>query len=194
MKITIFAFLAFFLLNGYCMSQQPKLEEIDSNTPDWVNDLPPEGVFWGIGTGKLSTVEASCELAKFNAQAAMIRSISYRAIDVLHSTDQPLQYDLVDQLNVYKNEFYYYLMLTASEQVSFELSEFTKIERRARTADGTVWYLISLEIDDLKKIGAIDNYIDEYFESHIAEIEAQIIKTKVERTLDELFDMLRNSE
>jgi len=194
MRITIFVFLAILLLNS-CINQQSKLEEINSNTPDWINDVPPEDMLWGIGIGNLSTVKASCELAKFNAQTSISRQISYYVKDVSNSIDQPLQveiFDLIDQLNVYQNEFYMSLMANASEQVSFELSELVNIERRVKTADGNVWYLLSIRKKDAENIFVIiDDYIKKYFESYTAEIEKEISEKKKETARKMLDDMLR---
>jgi hypothetical protein len=55
----------------------------------------------------------------------------------------------------------------ASEQVAFELSEFIKIERRAKTKDGTIWYLVSIQkvIANNIKI-KINDYEKSYVESY----------------------------
>jgi hypothetical protein len=194
MRITIFVFLAILLLNS-CINKQSKLEEINSNTPDWLNNIPPEDVLWGIGIGNLSTVKASCELAKFNAQTDISRQISSYIKDVSNSIDQSLQveiYDLIDQLNVYQNEFYMSLMANASEQVSFELSELVKIERKTKTSDGNVWYLLSIRKKDAENIFVIiDDYIKKYFESYTAEVEKEISEKKKETARKMLDDMLR---
>ena len=187
--VLVFTAVFVLLLNG-CMDQQPKLEEIDSNRPDWLKDVrvQSEDVLWGIGVGDLSTVKASCELAKFSAQVDIIYQISYldesRRFE-FQSTNEPLKYDLIDQLNVYQERFYMFLELIAAGQVSFELSEFIKIERRTKTADGNIWYLLSLRKDDAKNIGAqIDEYVKSYFENGISDAETSIMNMRKGRAFN----------
>jgi hypothetical protein len=187
MKNTIFVFLAILLLNS-CVNQQSKLEEITNNIPDWINDVPPEDVLWGIGIGNLSTVKASCELAKFNAQTDISRQISSYISDVSHSIEQ-------EQPNDYKKEFYMFLLINASEQVSFELSELVKIERKTKTADGNVWYLLSIRKKDAENIFVIiDDYVKKYFKSYTAEVEKEISEKKKETARKMLDDILEKLE
>jgi len=195
MKITVFAILAILLLNC-CTDQQPKLEETKGDTPDWLNNVPPEDVLWGIGIGNLSTVKASCELAKFNAQTDISRQIAYYVKNVSYSTDQPFQDDLINKLNTYQNEFYKSLMDNISEQVSFELSELVKIERRTKTANGDIWYLLSIKKEDAENISEkINEYLMTHFESYITEIEKSISDIKreeAEKMLDDILEKLKD--
>jgi len=187
MKFTAFVFLTILLLNS-CINQQSKLEEINGNTPDWLNNIPPEDVLWGIGIGNLSTVKASCELAKFNAQTDISRQISSYIRDISHSIDQ-------EQLNDYQKEFYMFLLINATEQVSFELSELVKIERKTKTADENVWYLLSIRKREAENIFIIiDDYVKKYFESYTAEVEKEISEKKKETARKMLDDILEKLE
>jgi hypothetical protein len=164
------------------MNQQPKLEEINNDTPTWLNDIPPENMLWGIGMGNLSSVSTSCELAKFNAQTSICRQISYYVKHVENPLNEFLQRDLIDQLNIYQNQFYMFLADYATDQISFELSKLVKIEKRTKTSDGTIWYLISLKKDEAEKIGIyINEYIKNYCEEYIIDIEEILLNKRTER-------------
>jgi hypothetical protein len=142
--------------NGYCQQNViPKLEEIVGNVPDWLGDYPPEDVLWGIGVGGLSTTNASCEQAKFNAQSDICRQLSMYLMHVENSHDDPSFGHTIAKLNLYQNEFYTLLSIEASNQTTFELSEFIKIDKRTKTADGSIWYRVYLTKYDAEKFGTM---------------------------------------
>jgi len=188
LKSSIFSLLAILLLNC-CTAQQQKLEETKGDMPVWLNDIPPEDEIWGIGIGDLSTIKASCELAKFNAQVSISRQISHSVIS--HLTDQSSQNDLINKINIYQNEYYLSLMDIFSEQVSFELSELVKIERRAKTANGYIWYLLSIKKEDAKNIReTINEYLKTHFESEKSISEMR--KKEAEKMLDDILEKFKD--
>jgi hypothetical protein len=63
-------------------------------------------------------------------------------------------------------------MIQSSERVSFELSEFITIEKRLKTVDGRIWYILSLKKDDVKKVEpAIQKYVEDYFRLYVEKME-----------------------
>jgi hypothetical protein len=151
----------------------PKIEEINSNTPSWLGDVAPEDMIWGIGEGYLSTLNASCEQAKFNAQVDICRRLATIIRVIEHTSTDPSNKQIIDRLNLYENEFYVLLSILASEQLSFELSEFIIIERRTKTADGHIWYLLSLRKNDAERITNIVEF-GEFYENYYKDLENQL--------------------
>jgi hypothetical protein len=167
--------LVIMLLPGFILEAQqyqwPSIETSADRIPDWLNDMPENDEIWGIGAGKLSSEKASCELAKFNAQASICRSLSYsfRYAETKLDNPSPSEQDLTEKLNWYQNEFYTLRSLMASEQAAFELSEFIKVERLTKTADGTIWCLASIQNDIASKFNlekAIRDYTNDFIESY----------------------------
>jgi hypothetical protein len=145
----------------------PNIEIIDGDIPEWYNNSPPENMLWGIGTGKLSSDNASCELAKFNAQGELCRQISFYVVSSWQ-LPSPSDQKLGEELNLCQQEFSNLVSLMASEQVSFELSEFIKIERRTKTKDGTIWYLASIQRTIANNIKTkIGDYEESYVKSYM---------------------------
>jgi hypothetical protein len=185
--------LVIILITGFSVEAQqnqlPNIEITTDNAPHWLNDLPPADKIWGIGVGKLSTENASCELAKFHAQADICRSISQTIKQVKNELDNPSASEqrLLEKLNLYQNEFYMLLVWMASEEVAFELGEFIKVERRTKTKDGHIWYLASIQknvANNFEKL--ILNYVDASVESYL-----EPLKDDSEKKLDEAFKMLK---
>jgi hypothetical protein len=144
---------------GAQQAQLPTIEITADSVPDWLlYDLPSDDKFWGIGRGRLSTENASCEQAKFNAQVETCKQISYYRQERTNPNNlSPVEQELEDALAI-----------MASEQTSFELSEFITVERRTKTKDGTIWYLVSIQKDianNFEKM--VGEYIGEYVESYM---------------------------
>ncbi|MDR2601677.1 MAG: hypothetical protein LBC53_04405 [Spirochaetaceae bacterium] len=168
--------LVIMLIIGFSIEAQqnqlPNIEMTIDNIPDWVysfRSLPSEDKIWGMGAGKLSAENASCELAKFNAQASLCQAISSSMQRIENKMDNPSPSEkrLLYELNFYQNEFYSLLELRAAEQVAFELNEFIKIERRTKTKDGSIWYLVSIQKNNANKFEQIiSNYKEKFIESY----------------------------
>jgi hypothetical protein len=165
--------LVIMLLPGFVVEAQqnqwPNIEISADSTPDWIDDWSENDGIWGIGSGKLSSENASLELAKFNARVSICRSISYSFRYEITELDNPSpsEQNLTDRLNWYQNEFYTLLSLMASEQAAFELSEFIKVERLTKTKDGTIWCLASIQKDiasNLEK--TISDYANDFIKSY----------------------------
>jgi len=176
-----------------CANNEPRIEEVGNNVPDWVYDIQRQTNFqyqtddmiWVIGTGNSrSSVKASCELAKFNALADLYILLSniFEPVDVYietisRSSDEPSQKELVDALNLYQTEFYRLLANYISQQAAFALSEFAKVEKRAIDSNGTVWCLLSFKKDDVKKIPPeIFEYAKKHYEDWVTRIDNTLLE------------------
>jgi hypothetical protein len=170
MKMNVFfiVFPAVFVLPVFSQQNQlPMIEEVQGNIPEWAINLPfEENKLWAIGTGNLSTIEASREQAKFNAHVNLCGQLSMPVKFVANSFDN-VQKNIIDRLDFYQNQYYFMVALVSINQACFELFGLTEIERIARTSDGTIWYLVSLNISRTKEIAGLSEYINEYFNSGV---------------------------
>jgi hypothetical protein len=72
--MALFSF-TFTLLMG-CASHQ-KLEGSINSKPEWIDDIHPENVYWGIGVAKTESDGESILLAEDRARADIVRQIGY---------------------------------------------------------------------------------------------------------------------
>jgi len=183
------------VLSG-CANNEPKIEKVGDNVPDWVSDIQRQTDFqyqtddmiWVIGTGNSrSTVKASCELAKFNALADIYILLSnvFEPVDayietISRSPDDPSQRELIDTLNLYQTEFYRLLANYVSQHAAFALSEYVKVEKRAIDSNGTVWCLLSFKKDDAEKIPPeIFEYAKKHYEDRVTKIDNALLEIKI---------------
>jgi hypothetical protein len=153
----------------------PQIEAIRGNIQDWFNDVyltASEDVLIGVGVGELNTMESSMEQAKFNAHADICRQLSMHIRNVKNSIDYVPQ-DIVDRLDFYQNRYYDMVSLEVSYQACFMLYGLTTVERRSRTSDGKIWYVVSFNKNKTGEIVGLDEYIRNYFNSSIEEFEGE---------------------
>jgi hypothetical protein len=73
--LSVFALFSFtFTLLMGCASHQ-KLEGSINSKPEWIDDIPPEGVYWGIGIAKTESDGESILLAEDRARADIVRQM-----------------------------------------------------------------------------------------------------------------------
>jgi hypothetical protein len=162
-----------FVLLACGQSKMPKIEEITGARPDWYKDTAPQGVLWGLGSGDLSTVDASCEQALLIAQGNIVRKIISNVRNIESSYDNTPLGNAKKKADIYHNYFYMLLNDYLAEQASFELSKYTTVERRGKTSDGKIWYVVSIKSSDVAKIEpAISKYLDYNFNLFVEGIEA----------------------
>ena len=172
---------------------EPNIEEIGNNIPDWVYDIQRQTDFryytddtiWVIGTGNSrSTVKASCELAKFNALADIYILLSniFEPVDtyigtISRSSHDPSQKELIATINLYQTEFYRLLANYISQQAAFALSEYVKVEKLALDSGGTIWCLLSFKKDDAKKIPPeIFEYATKHYEVWVTRMDNALLE------------------
>jgi hypothetical protein len=189
----IFLILCFAQVFFACVNNEPKIEEIGNNIPDWVYDIQRQTNFqyqtddmiWVIGTGNSrSSIKASCELAKFNALADIYILLSniFEPVDAYIETisrlsDDPSQKELIDTLNLYQIEFYRLLANYISQQAAFALSEYIKVEKMAIDSNGTVWCPLSFNKDNAKKIPPeFFEYAKKHYEDWVTRIDNALLE------------------
>jgi len=104
------------------------------STPEWLNDLPPKDVIWGIGIAKQSSPSMSMTTAEARAKVAVARQLDTLVQAMF--TDYNL-----DAGNV-NNQANSSLQEDVSRQVTnINLSGASPI-KRWQAKDGTWWYLV----------------------------------------------------
>jgi hypothetical protein len=151
----------------------PLIEDISGDIMDWASNiiglLISEDVIVSVGVGKLSTNKASMEQANFNAHVDLCRQLAtyimyeYNSIDVIPK-------DIVDRLYFYQDRYYDMISMYANYQACFELYGLTTVERRARTSDGQIYYIVSFEKKSKEKlIVGLQEYVRNFFTSTVEE-------------------------
>ena len=115
----------------------------DPNSPDWLNDFPPEDVIWGIGTAKQSSPSMSMTTAEARARVAIARQLNTKVQAMF--TDYNL-----DAGNV-RNQANTSLQEDVSRQVTNMDVSGARPIKRWQAPDGTWWYLVEFKKSDAKK-------------------------------------------
>jgi len=124
-----------------CSSSAPKSEG-PTQTPPWLNDFPPDDVFWGIGTAKQSSPTMSMTTAEARARTNIARQLQTRvqAMFVDYNIDAGT---VSAQANASMQE-------DVSRQITnIDLSGARPIQRW-EAPDGTWWYLVSYRKTDAR--------------------------------------------
>jgi len=115
---------------------------VPPNTPEWINDFPPEDAIWGIGIAKQSSESMSMTTAEARARVAVARQLSTKVQAMF--TDYNL-----DAGNV-KNQANTSLQEDVSRQITNIDISGAKPIKRWKANDGTWWYLVELKKSDAK--------------------------------------------
>jgi|TergutMp193P3_1026864.scaffolds.fasta_scaffold61777_2 hypothetical protein len=112
------------------------------NTPDWLNDFPPEDALWGIGTAKQSSASMSMTTAEARARVAIARQLDTKVQAMF--TDYNLDAgNAGSQANVSMQE-------DVSRQITNMNVSGARAIKRWQAPDGTWWYLVEFKKSDAK--------------------------------------------
>jgi len=110
--------------------------------PDWINDIEPDDVFWGIGTAKQSSTSLSMTTAEARARVAVARTLNNRVQAMF--TDYNLDAGNVNnQANASMQE-------DVSRQISNINLSGARINQRWAAPDGTFWIRVEYNKSDAK--------------------------------------------
>jgi len=126
-----------------CGSSSAAVSKGPDNTPEWLNDFPPEDVIWGIGTAKQSSTSMSMTTAEARARVAIARQLNTKVQAMF--TDYNL-----DAGNV-KNQANTSLQEDVSRQITNMDVSGARPIKRWQAPDGTWWYLVELKKSDARK-------------------------------------------
>jgi hypothetical protein len=114
----------------------------DPNVPEWLNDLPPEDVLWGIGSAKQSSDQMSMTTAEGRARTGLARQLTLKVEAMLT--------DYMRDAGTVGSQTALSLQEDVSRQVtSLELNGARPI-KRWKAPDGTWWYLVEYKVSDAK--------------------------------------------
>jgi len=147
-----------------------------TNTPEWLNDFPPEDVIWGIGTAKQSSPSMSMTTAEARARTAIARQLSTKVQAMF--TDYNLD---AGNVNAQANAS---LQEDVSRQVTNMDVSGARPIKRWEAPDGTWWYLVEFKKSDAKNNVA----------SILRSQEAAFAQFKAQQALDMLDHQLEKSE
>jgi len=144
------------------------------NTPEWLNDMPPSGMIWGIGTAKQSSTTMSMTTAEARARTAVARQLDTLVQAMF--TDYNL-----DAGNV-RNQANSSLQEDVSRQITnINLSGARPI-KRWQASDGTWWFLVEYnKADARREIASILNNEEAAFAQFKAQQALQIMDSHLAR-------------
>jgi len=138
-----FCMTAAVLMVTACPSSPAAAPSGPTNTPEWLNDFPPEDVIWGIGTAKQSSPSMSMTTAEARARTAIARQLNTKVQAMF--TDYNL-----DAGNV-RNQANTSLQEDVSRQITNMDVSGARPVKRWQASDGTWWYLVEFKKSDAKK-------------------------------------------
>jgi len=113
------------------------------DTPEWLNDLPPAGMIWGIGTAKQSSTSMSMTTAEARARTSVARQLD--ALVQAMFTDYNLD---AGNVNSQANT-------SLQEDVSRQITDInlsgSKPIKRWQAKDGTWWFLVEYNKANARK-------------------------------------------
>jgi hypothetical protein len=152
----------------------PPIETVSENIQDRLDRILEESspdVIIGIGIGGMNTDEASMEQAKFNAHAAICGEV-FTYLQFVSDSFDDVPKDVLDRLNFYQNKYYQMVSEEASGQACFMLYGLTTVEWRAKTGDGKIYYVVSLNKNE-EIFDPIVEYTTNYFNSVVEDFNVE---------------------
>jgi len=134
--------LAFGLAFSACGSKPAAVANVPANTPEWLNDFPPEDAIWGVGSAKQSSESMSMTTAEARARTAIARQLNTKVQAMF--TDYNL-----DAGNV-RNQANTSLQEDVSRQITNMDVSGARPIKRWKAPDGTWWYLVEMKKTDAK--------------------------------------------
>jgi hypothetical protein len=130
----------------------------DPNTPEWLNDFPPDDVLWGIGVAKQSSESTSMTMAESRARQNIAFQLSTEA--------QAMITDYARDAGTINNQTSLQLAETVGRQLTQTTLTGASPLKRWKASDGTWWYLVQLKKADAARAvaGIIDNEASRYAE------------------------------
>jgi len=173
---SILLVLSLVFMAAACGSSPASKPTGPTNTPEWLNDFPPEDVIWGIGTAKQSSPSMSMTTAEARARTAIARQLSTKVQAMF--TDYNLD---AGNVNAQANAS---LQEDVSRQITNMDVSGARPIKRWEAPDGTWWYLVEFKKSDAKNAAA----------SILRNQEAAFAQFKAQQALDMLDYQLEKSE
>jgi hypothetical protein len=138
---SILLVLALVFMAAACKSTPPTSTTTGPTaTPDWLNDVAPEDVIWGIGIARQSSASMSMTTAEARARVAVARLLNTKVQAMF--TDYNL-----DAGNV-NNQANTSLQEDVSRQITNMNVSGARVIKRWQAPDGTWWFLVEMKKSD----------------------------------------------
>jgi len=142
------------------------------DTPPWLNDFPPDGVYWGIGTAKVGDTSMSMTFAESRARSSIARQVKMTA--------QSLLTDLRNASGSIGNQSTAADQMIIDRQITDEQLTGARPIKRWVAPDGTWWYLVEYKKSDAKqKIASIFNNQEAAFAQFKAQQALQMLDVQL---------------
>jgi hypothetical protein len=152
------------------------------NSPDWLNDFPPEDAIWGIGIAKQSSASMSMTTAEARARTAIARQLNTKVQAMF--TDYNLDAGTAgSQANASMQE-------DVSRQITNMDVSGARPIKRWQAPDGTWWYLVEFKKSDAKNAvaGILGNEQAQYAQFKASQalqmLDAQLAKNDKPQQVD----------
>ena len=144
------------------------------NVPAWINELPPQDVFWGIGTAQLQNQTLAWQAATSRARRDIAEQISVQVQGML--TDYARESGLADSSRSIQS-----IENIGRDLVNLTISGATPVIRE-QTSDGTWWIRVEVSKTDTKNdINHIVNHEMADFAEFQAERALQMLDSQLDR-------------
>jgi hypothetical protein len=144
LTITVAAFLA------VSCGSAPSAHLSDPNSPDWLNEFPPEDALWGIGSAKQSSDQLSMNTAEARARTSVARQLNTKV--------EAMFTDYMRDAGTVGSQTALSLQEDVSRQVTAMQLNGARPIKRWKAPDNTWWFLVEYKISDAK--AALGNVID----------------------------------
>lgn len=129
-------------MTGGCKSSPASAGSGPADTPDWINELPPEDALWGIGTARQSSAAMTMTTAEARARMSIARQLQTKAQGMF--TDYNLDAgNAGSQANASLQED------VSRQLTNADLSGARPI-KKWQSRDGAWWYLVEMKKSDAK--------------------------------------------
>jgi hypothetical protein len=115
-----------------------------TKTPPWLNDMPKDDVYWGIGTALQSSTSLSMEAAEFRARQSIARQISTTAEGVAN--------DFSRDAGAVGSQANASMFSTVARQLTAEKLVGSRPIKRWQGPDGTWWFLVEYRKSEAKAL------------------------------------------
>ncbi|MFP3090715.1 hypothetical protein LQZ21_10355 [Treponema sp. TIM-1] len=178
MKRTYVVFLGFIcaalvLISCKSSPNTQSLKIKDENIPEWINDFPPEGLLWGIGSAKSSIDSLAMETAELRARQDISRQLTVITDGLIETFAQEAGSTDSQAALEYKQS-------VARGLTSANLVGAIPV-KRWKAPDGTWWYQIQIDKSAAAQVaaGIVENEASLY-----AQFKAQNALQKMDDLLD----------
>jgi hypothetical protein len=123
-------------------ASQPPAPQRDPNIPEWLDEIAPEDVLWGVGIAKQSSENFSRTTAENRARVAIARELDFSV--------KAMFTDYNRDAGTANNQANLSLQEDVSRSITNARLNGTTVNRQWKAPDGTWWYRVEYKKADAK--------------------------------------------